>query len=217
MVLPLPQGEDGSREPAAAGASLLVEIRLRPPQPRSAPPGPPNHTAAGRGYETFGNGTAETLIPEQPEEDTSVEWYRPLPPPPQKTFTWSARDNVNYNETAMLAALDDTAQQSKRLLKNYYLKAVHSYRRGLDQPPSAFLIPDRQGDPARVAQLVARLLSQGIEVHRAEADLVLKEGDFPAGTYVVRLDQPYRDYAVDLLSAQHYPKEGGEAYDDVSW
>src|SRR5207302_712052 len=114
-----------------------------------------NHNADGRGYETFGNGTAETLVPEQPENDTSVEWYRPLPPPAQKSFTWSARDNVNYNETAMLAALDDTAQQSKRLLENYYLKAVHSYRRGLEQSPYAFLIPDRQGDPARVAQLTA--------------------------------------------------------------
>jgi hypothetical protein len=117
----------------------------------------------------------------------------------------------------MLAALDETAQQSKRLLQNYYLKAVHSYHRGLDQPPYAFLIPERQGDPARVAQLVARLLDQGIEVHRAARDLSLKEGSFPAGTYVVRLDQPYGDYAVDLLSPQLYPKEGGEAYDDVSW
>src|SRR5207244_3545366 len=72
-------------------------------------------------------------------------------------------------------------------------------------------------DPARVAQLVARLLAQGIEVHRAATDLTLKEGSFAAGTYVVRLDQPYRDYALDLLSAQSYPKEGGEAYDDVSW
>lgn len=176
-----------------------------------------NHNSDGRGYETFGNGSAETLIPEQPGDESTVEWYRPLPPPPRKSFAWSARDNVNYNETALLAALDETAQQSKRLLKNYYLKAVHSYHRGLDHPPYAFLIPERQGDPARVAQLVGRLLDQGIEVHRAASELTLKEGSFPAGTYVVRLDQPYRDYAVDLLSPQAYPKEGGESYDDVSW
>src|ERR1700751_5749009 len=77
-----------------------------------------NHNADGRGYETFGNGTAETLIPQQPGEDSSIEWYRPLPPPPQKTFTWSARDNVNYNETAMLAALDETEAQWKRRVNN---------------------------------------------------------------------------------------------------
>src|SRR4029450_7698031 len=31
------------------------------------------------------------------------------------------------------------------------------------------------------------------------------------------LDQPYRNYAVDLLTAQNYPKDGGEPYDDLSW
>jgi hypothetical protein len=176
-----------------------------------------NHNADGRGYETFGNGTAETLRPEQPSQDDSVEWYRPSPPPAQGSFLWSARDNVNYNETALLAALDDTAQQSRALLRNYYLKGLHSYHRGLEQAPFGFLIPDGQGDPERVAQLVSLLLRQGIEVARASAPLTLNEGTFPAGTYVVRLDQPYRDYAVDLLTAQLYPKDAGEAYDDVSW
>ena len=60
-------------------------------------------------------------------------------------------------------------------------------------------------------------MSQHIEVQRATAPLSLKEGPFPAGTYVVRLDQPYRDYAVDLLLPQDYPKDKGAPYDDVSW
>ncbi len=177
-----------------------------------------NHNADGRGYETFGNGSAETMRTEQPDSDqtTRQQWYRPSPAPPQPLL-WSARDNVNYNETAMLSALDDTAQQAKTLLRNYYQKGLHSYRRGLDAVPYGFVIPDGQGDPTRVAQLVARLLSLGIEVHRADAALTLKEGTYPAGTYLVRLDQPYRDYAVDLLTDQFYPKDGPEAYDDVSW
>ena len=68
---------------------------------------------------------------------------------------WSARNNVNYNETALLAALDDTARQSKTLLHNFYLKGLHSWQRGTSEAPFAFVIPDGQGDPARVAQLVA--------------------------------------------------------------
>src|SRR6266478_5761992 len=51
-----------------------------------------NHNADGRGYETYGNGTAETLVPEQPGDESTVEWYRPLPPPKPKSFAWSARD-----------------------------------------------------------------------------------------------------------------------------
>jgi hypothetical protein len=177
-----------------------------------------NHNSNGRGYETWGNGSAETMRTEQPDPDdtASLQWYRPSPAPPQPIL-WSARDNVNYNETALLAALDDTALQAKTLLSNFYLKGLHSYRRGLDEPPYGFVIPDRQGDPTRVAQLVARLLSLGIEVQRATSTLVLQEGTWPAGTYVVRLDQPYRNYAVDLLSAQQYPLDAPEAYDDVSW
>src|SRR5438270_4250117 len=65
--------------------------------------------------------------------------------------------------------------------------------------------------------MVARLLGQHIEVAQAQTGIHLKEGDFPAGTYVVRLDQPYRNYAVDLLTPQHYPKNGEAPYDDVSW
>ena len=176
-----------------------------------------NHNADGRGYETYGNGSAETMRSEQPGDASSVEWYRPLPSPAADSFLWSARDNVNYNETAMLAALDDTAQQAKTLLRNYYLKGLHSYQRGLTQAPYAFVIPDGQGDPQRVAQMIGRLLSLGIEVQRASSELTLQEGHWPSGTYVVRLDQPYRDYAVDLLSTQQYPKDAPEAYDDVSW
>jgi len=175
-----------------------------------------NHNAIGRGYETFGNGTAETLTQTSPPDEMSQEWYRPSPPP-NAPFKWSARDNLNYTETGALSVLDAAAQQSKSLLSNFYQKGLHSWQKGVTEAPYAYVIPDGQGDPTRVAQLVSRLMSQGIEVQRAGAQLKLQEGVFPAGTYVVRLDQPYRNYAVDLLSAQHYPKDGGEPYDDVSW
>ncbi len=175
-----------------------------------------NHNSMGRGYETFGNGTAETLVQTAPADEISQEWYRP-DPPPAKPFRWSARDNVNYMETAALAALDITAQQSKTLLRDFYQKGLDSWRKGTREAPFAFVIPQDQGDPRRVAQLVALLMAQGIEVSRVDAELKLKEGTFPAGTYVVRLDQPYRNYAVDLLSPMFFPKDAGEPYDDISW
>jgi Zinc carboxypeptidase len=175
-----------------------------------------NHNSIGRGYETFGNGTAETLTQTLSPEETAREWYNVLPAP-SVPFSWSARDNVNYNETGMLAALDFSAMNSKSLLRNFYTKSVHSYRKGLEEAPYAILIPNNQGDPTRVAQLVSRLQGQHIEVSRASSPLKLKDGEYPAGTYVVRMDQPYRNYAVDLLLPQQYPKSGGEPYDDVSW
>jgi hypothetical protein len=174
-----------------------------------------NHNSIGRGYETLGNGTAETLHYSLRPSQTSMEWYRPTPPPSE--FEWSERDNLNYTETGALAALDFAARNSKQMLLNFYKKGWDSWRKGLDEPPYAYLIPEDQGDRKRVSDMVGRLLAQRIEVARAQNAITLKEGNFPSGTYVVRLDQPYRNYAVDLLSPQVFPKDKGEPYDDVSW
>ncbi len=174
-----------------------------------------NHNSIGRGYETWGNGTAETLHRFVHPSETTMEWYRPVPPP--REVTWSARDNLNYQETGALAILDYSARNAKEMLRNFYQKGWDSWQKGLHEPPYAFLIPAEQGDRMRVAQMVGQLIGQHIEVGRAQEPLKLKEGNFSVGTYVVRLDQPYRNYAVDLLSPQHYPKDGSEPYDDVSW
>ena len=174
-----------------------------------------NHNSIGRGYETFGNGSAETEKRAISPGATTMEWYRPLPPP--REVTWSARDNLNYQETGALIALDDASTHSKDMLRNFYRKSWDSWQKGLTQPPYAFLIPQDQGDPVRVAQMITRLMGQHIEISRATNSIRVKEGEFPPGTYVVRLDQPYQNYAVDLLMPQHYPKDGEPPYDDVSW
>ena len=174
-----------------------------------------NHNSIGRGYETWGNGSAETFHRVLRPSATAKEWWRVLPAPAD--VVWSMRDNLNYQETGALAALDDVAANAKQMLRNFYKKGWDSWQKGLNEPPYAFLIPADQGDPMRVAQMVGRLMVQHIEVSRAEAPLKLKDGEYPAGTYVVRLDQPYRNYAVDLLTPQHYPKDSNEPYDDVSW
>ena len=174
-----------------------------------------NHNSIGRGYETFGNGSAETEMRSVSASVASRQWYRPLPA--GREVKWSARDNLNYQETGALSALDDAASHAKEMLRNFYQKSWNSWQKGLTQPPYAFLIPQNQGDPTRVAQMVERLMMQRIEVSQAQSALQLKDGTYPAGTYVVRLDQPYRNYAYDLLTPQHYPHEGEPPYDDVSW
>ena len=183
-----------------------------------------NHNSIGRGYETFGNGTAETVERIlRPDEEryvgrpvTSQEWYRPMPPP--RKFLWSLRDNTNYMESGCLAALDYTAKNAKEMLRDFYRKGYHSWQKGVKGKPYAFAIPGDQGDRRRVAEMVELLLAQHIEVSRATAPFKVAEGEFAAGTYVVRLDQPYRNYAVDLLTPQVFPPDATyEPYDDVSW
>lgn len=175
-----------------------------------------NHNAVGRGYETFGNATAETVEREVSEGETTREWFRPWPPP--RRFRWSMRDNTNYMQTACLAILDYTARHADELLANFYRKGYNSWQAGVRGRPYAFVIPPEQSDRRRVAEMVRRLLDQRIEVGRATAPITVDEGTFPAGSYVVRLDQPYRNYAVDLLTPQDFPADSPHLpYDDVSW
>src|ERR1043165_2965610 len=102
------------------------------------------------------------------------------------------------------------------MLWNFYRKGYNSLQKGRTEKPYAFVIPEDQGDRLRVAQMVNLLMSHHIEVSRATTDLKLKDGDFPKGSFVVRLDQPYRNYAVDLLAPQKFPDTPYEPYDDVT-
>jgi hypothetical protein len=184
-----------------------------------------NHNAIGRGYETFGNATAETVERVlEPERNrftgrpvTEPDWYRTLPPP--KKFRWSLRDNTNYMETGVLAALQYTARNGKDMLRNFWRRGRNAVRKGESEKPFAVAIPEKQDDRRRLAGVVNLLREHGIEVSRATDAFKVKEGDFPAGTFLVRLDQPYRGYALDLLLPQKYPvdKAPYDPYDDVAW
>jgi hypothetical protein len=184
-----------------------------------------NHNAIGRGYETFGNGTAETVerILESDEEQytgkpvTDPDWYRTLPPP--KKFRWSLRDNTNYMQTGVLAALDYAASNAPSMMRNFWRRGRNAVRKGESEKPYAIAIPESQRDRGRLATMVDLLRAHGIEVARAKQAFRVAEGGFPAGTFVVRMDQPYRGYALDLLTAQKYPADKAlyPPYDDVAW
>ncbi len=184
-----------------------------------------NHNAIGRGYETFGNSTAETVARVLDLEDerytgkpvTEADWYRPAPPP--RRFRWSMRNNTNYMETGVLLALEYTARHASETLRNFWRRGKNAVTRGAKEKPYAVAIPEKQTDSRRLATLVNLLRAQGIEVVRSGAAFKVKEGEFPAGTFLVRMEQPYRGFALDLLLPQKYPADEApyEPYDDVAW
>ena len=176
-----------------------------------------NHNGIGRGYETFGNAVPLTLTRKLDDSDLTRTWYRPFPPP-DKQFLWSHRNGLNYAQTGCLAILDYSARSADSLLRNFYRKGFNSWQKGKAGNPYAFVISAEQNDRRRAAEMINRLRSQGIEVSRATKAFQVKEGSFPAESYVVRLDQPYRNYAVDLLLPQEFPADAEyQPYDDISW
>lgn len=177
-----------------------------------------NHHGIIRFYETFGNSIGNTMerdLGEGRRSVTSREWYRPLPP--YKKVLWSMRNNVNYQQTADLEAFYFVATNKEHFLKNFWKRGLSSYEKGKNEPPYAYIIPSDQKDPVDTAFLINILLKQRIEVHQAKNPIKVKEGEFPAGSYVVKMDQPYRNLAVNLLESQKYPQDAPRAYDDTGW
>jgi hypothetical protein len=69
----------------------------------------------------------------------------------------------------------------------------------------------------RAAFIVNILRLQGIEVGRATSEVKLKDGTFPAGSLIVKRDQPYGRLAKILLEKQQYPDNNLRTYDDTGW
>jgi hypothetical protein len=186
-----------------------------------------NHNGILRMYETFGNGGANTMKrnvagpegaggPGGPGgNQTTREWYRPLPP--YRDVVWSMRNNTNYMETGVLSALELTSGFSKTVLENFYDKSRNSIQSGKTEAPYGYVIPAGQPDMTRVAFIVNVLRIQGIEVGRANAELKLRDGTFPAGSFVVKRDQPYGRLAKILLEKQQFPDANLRTYDDTGW
>ena len=192
-----------------------------------------NHNGMLRMYETFGNGGANTMrrnigagapgAEPAPEGGrggrgggmTAREWYRPLPPPNQ--LMWSMRNNTNYMETGVLSALELTASFPQTIVSNFYQKSRNSVLAGENEAPFGYILPGNQPDMTRVAFIVNILRLQGIEVGRATAEVKVKDGTFPAGSLVIKRNQPYGRLAKILLEKQNFPTDATTTYDDTGW
>ncbi len=179
----------------------------------------------GRFYETLGNGGADTRERVLPDRVTSRQWYRPNPP--LKKVIWSLRNNTNYMQSGVLAALKYVADNKQEFVENFYSRSKRSVERGVEEAPHAWVIPRDQRRPLAAVALANLLMQQGIEVHVAEENLQLAasesdSGDaetleVPKGSFVVRMDQPYRALVQILLDKQEFPKDATPPYDDTGW
>jgi hypothetical protein len=173
------------------------------------------HNSIGRFYETFGNGGADTRERTLGANQTSRVWYRPNPPFPR--VNWSMRNNVNMQQSAILFAMNFVAKEKERFLNNFYLKSRRSIAKASNEGPAAYIIPGDTPRPVEAADMVNLMRMQGIEVHRASKEFSVKDQKYPAGSYIVRMDQPYSRMADMLLDTQYYNVSDPNPYDDTGW
>ncbi len=204
------------------------------------------HNGISRLYETFGNGGADTEERILSPEEYARTWYRPNPPLPK--VTWSQRNNNNYEQTGLLAALNYFADNSKLFLHNFYLKGKRSIQKPASDGPAAYVFAADDGHIDAQTRLLRILQLQHVEISRAPAAFTVqvtapqdkpKDGDdagkgaaakadakpktvahtFAAGSYVVRMDQPYARIADTLLDRQYWAPDDPQKhpYDDTGW
>ena len=195
------------------------------------------HNGISRLYETFGNGGADTLERTLSPSEYQRTWYRQNPPLPKAK--WSQRNNNNYEQSALLTSLYYFGNNSKLFLKNFYLKSKRSIDKPKNEGPAAYVLPGDEVRPGNQAELLRTLQAQGVAISRATAPFTVslkrksgpnprpspspaqktEDRTFPAGSYIVRMDQPYSRIADALLDYQYWAPNDPQTdiYDDTAW
>jgi hypothetical protein len=172
------------------------------------------HNSIGRFYETFGGQGADTSV-RNVGAQSGRDWFRPNPPLPW--VKWSIRNNINMQQSAILFAMNYVAQQKDRFLNNFYIKSKRSVAKARNEGPAAWVIPGDTPRPVEAADTVNLLRLMGVEIQTATKEFSFKDQKFPAGSYIVRMDQPYSRMADMLLDTQYYNVNDPRPYDDTGW
>ncbi|MGE0439985.1 MAG: M14 family zinc carboxypeptidase [Gemmatimonadales bacterium] len=187
------RGDSGARAPA-----------------RGAPAGRP--AAGGQG----GGGGRGSPLPTGRGGAQDREWYRGIPIGAEDSAKFTRRANTNYMQTGVLSALQLASMFPATVLENFYVKTRNSMTAGRSEAPYAYVIPV-QRDMTRAAELVNILRTQRIEIGVASKAFKADTTTYAAGSYVIKLDQPYGRLAKNLLERQQYPDARLTTYDDSGW
>lgn len=142
----------------------------------------------------------EELRPTRDGLDPKVStWNHPAP---WKGGEWRLRDIVDYEKIACYACLSHAAKFRHLWVGNFY--KIH--KRAVERKePYAYVFPKDQRDPVMLHELLKVLENGLVEIHVAKEPFEVEGVRFDAGSYVVKLAQPYGAYAKTLLEIQEYP------------
>ncbi len=123
-----------------------------------------------------------------------------------------------------MSVLDTAARYREEIIYNRYQAGRDVIRRFTAEPPFAYVIPQNQRDPQTAALLVEKLRINGIRVHQAAQVISFNGREYPAGSWVILMDQPFALLVKELMEVQNYPDlrvtPGGEPdlpYDIAGW
>jgi hypothetical protein len=172
------------------------------------------HNSIGRFYETYGGTGADTSV-RTVGAQSQRDWFRPNPPLPW--VKWSIRNNINLQQSAILFAMNMVANNRERFLNNFYVKSKRSVEKSANEGPAAYVIAGDTPRPVEAADMINLLRLMGVEVHTATKEFSVRDQKYPAGSYIIRMDQPYSRMADMLMDTQFYNVNDPRPYDDTGW
>jgi len=119
---------------------------------------------------------------------------------------WRLKDAVDYMVAGSMSVLDTAARYHETLLYNQYQAARDNIKRYSQEPPFAYVIPSVQRDVPEAAQLAHIMLENGLQLHATTADFKANGREYPAGSWVILMNQPYAGLAKELFEVQRYPE-----------
>jgi hypothetical protein len=169
-------------------------------------------------------------------------------PDPWPGGEWHPRDIMQMELIACHSMLSLASNYRADYLRNFYELGKAGLASTPSSEPIAYLIPAGQGRDENLAKMIGALVEQGVEVFRLDKELHAVTGtqflrklpgggqqinvltsiagaapEVPAGSYIVFLNQPYRQNVLALFEPQVYPDRTtatGEAerpYDVAGW
>ena len=206
------------------------------------------HNGISRLYETFGNGGADTEERILSPDEYARTWYKPNPPLPKVLWSQRDNNNyeetallttLSYFSQNGKFFLHDYYLKSKRSIEKpkhagpaaYVLPATESESdrkaRLLHVLELQHVEISRTTAPVTVTMPAAK--TEHAEETDAKSDVPAKKEPaspaattsrtFPAGSYVIRMDQPYSRVADALLDHQYWSPRDPQKhpYDDTGW
>jgi hypothetical protein len=138
---------------------------------------------------------------------------------------WHLKDAVDYMVSGSMSVLDLAAKNRETLLYNRYQAARDNIQHFKKEPPFAYVISDKQADTPEAGLLAQKMIDNGLDVYATKSGFQVNGVTYPAGSWVIPMDQPYSALAKELFERQHYPDalENGTSkaidlpYDVTGW
>ncbi|MCK0161105.1 M14 metallopeptidase family protein [Allomuricauda sp. F6463D] len=124
---------------------------------------------------------------------------------PWKGGWWRMSDAMQYMQTASIAVLDYASKYKETLLFNKYQAAVTTIEKYKNEPPYAYIIPQKQRDPSRPVELLKRLAFNGVKISQLDQPMEYSGVTYPKGTWVIPMNQEFAEMVRQVLDVQVYP------------